>query len=132
MSVLKEFIKKHMKTETVVLCPELNELIWANGAKNPPGKVEVIAIKGDFGGSEKTLVNLLSVGVEEQLNLYATAVPKVEKEDKETKEEKSEVKEAEAKEIEKKEEPKEAKAEEKTVKKTPAKKATKKEVKKDE
>lgn len=119
MSVLKEFIEKHMKTDNVIICNELNETIWTNGIKNPPGKVEVVAYKAELGGEEKCLVNLLSVGVEKQLALYKVEeAPKTE-EVKKTKESKEEVVETEAVEV---------KAEEKktTAKKAPAKKTTKK------
>ena len=37
IAVLKDFMRKHMKCENVIVCAELNEHIWANGAKNPPG-----------------------------------------------------------------------------------------------
>ena len=71
VSVLKEFVEKHMKTDNVIICKELNEKIWANGIKNPPGKVSVVALKSEFNGVEKTLVNLAEVGIDEQTKLYA-------------------------------------------------------------
>jgi len=52
---IKEFIKKHMKTEKVVLGKYLNEEIWKNGPKNPPSKVSVKAIKEE----DKVKVELL-------------------------------------------------------------------------
>ena len=72
IAVLKDFIRKHMKVEDVVVCKELNELIWQRGSKNPPGKVSVVALKTTVNGVEKVLVNLLDVGVEGQKALYAT------------------------------------------------------------
>ncbi len=101
MSVLKDFIKKHMKTDNVVLCSELNEYIWANGAKNPPGKVSVIALKTQIAGTEKTLVNLLEVGIDTQLGLYENKqnlaeTPAKEVIDAEVKESKSKTKEEKA------------------------------------
>ena len=97
VSVLKEFIQKHMKTDNVIICNELNETIWTNGIKNPPGKVEVIALKTELNGEEKCLVNLLSVGLEEQLKIYNRTTTK----STET-ENKKEVKDAEVKEVEEK------------------------------
>ncbi len=47
ISLIKEFIKKHMKTEEVKLGKHLNEYVWRNGIKNPPGKVRVLATKKD-------------------------------------------------------------------------------------
>jgi len=70
VSVLREFIKKHMKSEQVIICEELNEYLWSSGAKKPPGKVNVVARKVNIGGSEKVLVNLKEVGVDQQLSLY--------------------------------------------------------------
>jgi len=120
MSVLKDFIKKHMKTDNVIICSELNEAIWSRGIKNPPGKVSVVAFKTQIAGQEGTLVNLASVGLDAQLELYKTEeiAPQTE-----------EVKEAEAKEVEaEKAEVKEAKEEVEVSKKE----ETKEEVKKDE
>lgn len=133
VSVLNEFIRKHMKTDEVVICKELNEKIWENGIKNPPGKVSVIALKTKINGVEKTLVNLKDNGIDKQLELYKSQMPKVAEAPKaeekaSVKEEKPQVKDAkvtEKKTEEKKEEVKESKA--------PAKKKEdKKEVKKDE
>ncbi len=75
MSVLKEFIKKHMKTDIVIIGNELNEKIWENGIKNPPGKVSVVALKKNFNNGEKVLVNLLDVGIDSMLKQYETQVP---------------------------------------------------------
>ena len=96
VSVLKEFIQKHMKTDTVIVCPELNEKIWENGIKNPPGKVSVIALKMQINGKEKTLVNLLEVGVDKYVEHYKSLAiePQVEEKIEEPKKEvKSKVKE---------------------------------------
>ena len=43
--VLKEFIKKHMKSEEIRLGKKLNEFLWKDGIKNPPAKVNVIVTK---------------------------------------------------------------------------------------
>ena len=122
VSVLKEFIQKHMKTEEVIICAELNEHIWSKGAKNPPGKVEVIAIKNKFGKDEKTIVNLLSIGLDKQLKEYKTETPITETKKTESAKDKVEVKDAEVKEVVK--EKKVAEPKKETTKK--------KEVKKDE
>lgn len=68
MSVLKEFIEKHMKTDNVLVCRELNEKLWENGIQNPPGKVSVIALKTTINGTEKTYVNLTEFGVDKYIN----------------------------------------------------------------
>jgi len=96
MSVLKDFVKKHMKSDIVIIGNELNENIWENGIKNPPGKVSVIALKKEFSGQEKVLVNLAEVGIDSLLKQYestaSVSAPK-----NTTK--KEEVKEAEVKEV---------------------------------
>lgn len=86
VSVLKEFVQKHMKTDNVIICNELNEAIWGQGIKNPPGKVEVIALKSEFNGEEKCIVNLLSVGLEAQLKIYNITEAKKTETKKEVKE----------------------------------------------
>lgn len=147
VSVLKDFIKKHMKTDNVVICNELNETIWARGIKKPPGKVAVVALKTQLSGVEKTLVNLSSVGIDSQLELYKELQKQPEPE-KETQEETQEdskedskeetqedskeekIQDAEAVEVEKKEEsPKE---DTKTQDEKETQESKKKEVKKDE
>lgn len=85
MSVLKDFIRKHMKADNVIICNELNEFIWANGIKNPPGKVSVVAYKKTFAdGVERCIVNLSSVGVEEVLKSYEEMPAKLDVEQKES------------------------------------------------
>jgi large subunit ribosomal protein L31e len=49
VKVLRLFLEKHMKTETVKIGPVLNDLLWVNGIKNPPGKVVVNATKDKEG-----------------------------------------------------------------------------------
>ena len=41
MYVIREFVKRHTKIETVKIGPELNHEIWNKGIKNPPRKVKV-------------------------------------------------------------------------------------------
>lgn len=44
---LKEFLKKHMKTDEIIIGKYLNQEIWKNGPKNPPAKVNVKVVKED-------------------------------------------------------------------------------------
>ena len=46
---VKDFLKKHMKSENINLGPKLNEKIWKNGIKNPPHHIKVEVIKNDDG-----------------------------------------------------------------------------------
>ena len=110
MSVLKDFVKKHMKADIVIIGNELNEKIWENGIKNPPGKVSVVTLKKEFSGQEKVLVNLAEVGIESLLKQYEQETPKVATSVE--KESKKEVKDAEVKEVETKTEKKEVKKDE--------------------
>jgi len=43
--VLREYLKKHMKVEEVKLGQHLNDFLWQNGIRNPPGKVQVTVTK---------------------------------------------------------------------------------------
>ena len=45
VKAVRQFLEKHMKSENVKLGIELNELLWKDGSRNPPGKVTVNAIK---------------------------------------------------------------------------------------
>lgn len=47
MNALKAFIVKHMKTPDIKIGKELNEVIYANGFKNPPHKVKIGVVKED-------------------------------------------------------------------------------------
>ncbi len=46
---VREFIAKHMKSDTVKIGAFLNAKLWAKGIKNPPHHVAVKAIKDDDG-----------------------------------------------------------------------------------
>ena len=41
MYVIREFVKRHMKTEKVKIGTALNHEIWCRGIKNPPRKLKV-------------------------------------------------------------------------------------------
>ncbi len=49
VKTVQEFISKHMKSDDVVIGRYLNLNIWKHGAKNPPHKVKVNAVKDDKG-----------------------------------------------------------------------------------
>jgi len=49
INTLKEFLKKHMKSEDVRLGTFLNLEIWKHGIKNPPSRVKVNVVKDDKG-----------------------------------------------------------------------------------
>lgn len=43
--ILKEFITRHMKAESVKIDNSINEVIWSRGIEKPPRKIRVRAIK---------------------------------------------------------------------------------------
>ncbi len=45
MRALKEFLKKHTKSEDIKIGKYLNQRIWKNGPKNPPSKVKINVTK---------------------------------------------------------------------------------------
>lgn len=49
IAALREYVKKHMKTDDVLLGDNLNKEIWKNGIRNPPHHVKVSCVKEDDG-----------------------------------------------------------------------------------
>jgi len=45
MRFVRAFIARHMKAEEVKIDPKVSEYVWSRGAKKPPRKVKVKAIK---------------------------------------------------------------------------------------
>ena len=45
--MIKEFVSRHMKSDDVLIDPEVNEYIWSRGIKKPPRKISVRVIKSD-------------------------------------------------------------------------------------
>jgi large subunit ribosomal protein L31e len=45
--ILREFVQRHMKPETLLIQPEVNEYIWARGIQKPPRRVRIRATKND-------------------------------------------------------------------------------------
>ncbi|GAB4306532.1 MAG: 50S ribosomal protein L31e [Methanobacteriaceae archaeon] len=52
---IKEFIKKHMKSDEVKLDASVNQKIWERGIQKIPPKIKVKAVKEDDGTVEVTL-----------------------------------------------------------------------------
>lgn len=59
IKAVNNFLIKHMKSTNIVIGKFLNEAIWTNGMKNPPGKVEVNVVKED----DKVFVELVGAPV---------------------------------------------------------------------
>ena len=47
--VLKDFTKRHMKAEKVVIDGAVNEIIWARGIRSPPRRIRVKMAKDSEG-----------------------------------------------------------------------------------
>ena len=45
MRVLKDFIKKHMKTEDILISTEVNEFLWSKGIRGSPRKIRIKAVR---------------------------------------------------------------------------------------
>ena len=45
MKVIREFVRRHMKTNEVKIDTKINELIWQFGGKDVPSKIKVIVSK---------------------------------------------------------------------------------------
>lgn len=45
MGILKSFMKKHMKAESLIISEEVNEHLWARGIEGAPNKIKVRAVR---------------------------------------------------------------------------------------
>lgn len=52
MELIREFVKRHLKTEKVRIEESLNEKVWSRGAKKPPSRVRVKVVKKEDGTVE--------------------------------------------------------------------------------
>ncbi len=43
MSIIREFLKRHMKNEEVVIGESINKAVWRRGAQKPPRRIRVHA-----------------------------------------------------------------------------------------
>jgi large subunit ribosomal protein L31e len=86
ISVLRKFMKRHMKSDDIKIGHELNELIWERGGKYVPNKVNVLAIKED------NIVHVNLVGVKPEKEEEKKTEAKTEKKAEEKTEKKAEEK----------------------------------------
>ena len=49
MRLLREFVSRHMKPESMKLTKELNERVWDKGIQNPPRRIRIRAVKDNEG-----------------------------------------------------------------------------------
>ena len=57
MRMLRGFIAKHMKSDDIIISPEVNEAIWKRGIQKPPRKISVRVVKSDDDVVEVYLVD---------------------------------------------------------------------------
>jgi large subunit ribosomal protein L31e len=55
ISILKQFVDRHMKPTEIIINPEVNEAIWVRGIKKPPRKIRVKLTKDEEGVVEVSL-----------------------------------------------------------------------------
>ena len=55
VKLVREYLEKHMKSDEVKLDLKLNRKLWERGAKHPPSKIRVRAVKQDDGSVEASL-----------------------------------------------------------------------------
>lgn len=109
LCILKEFVKKHMKCENLVVLNEVNEFIWENGIKNPPGKIEINVLKKTENDKTKVYVALKESTLDELFKVKEEEKEKQTETKNENVKDKKEEKVVEAKEVEKKVEKEEVK-----------------------
>jgi len=49
VTVLKAFVKRHMKSTGIVIDPTVNEALWERGIRTPPRRIRVKLSKDDEG-----------------------------------------------------------------------------------
>jgi len=49
ISIVRQFLSKHMKSEDVKLGASINKAVWARGIQKPPRKVKIHATKNEQG-----------------------------------------------------------------------------------
>lgn len=45
MRVLKDFIRKHMKPEALLISTEVNEFLWSKGIEGSPRRIRIKAVR---------------------------------------------------------------------------------------
>lgn len=45
MRVVKDFIRRHMKPESIIISREVNEHLWSKGIEGPPRRIRVKAVR---------------------------------------------------------------------------------------
>jgi large subunit ribosomal protein L31e len=65
MNIIREFAKKHIKTDDVRIDQDLNRQVWKTGRSNPPRKIRVKIIKDEDGTAVISLYDIAKTEFEE-------------------------------------------------------------------
>jgi large subunit ribosomal protein L31e len=49
IKIIKDYLKKHMKSDTVSINSEVNKKVWDRGIEKPPRKIKIRATKDEEG-----------------------------------------------------------------------------------
>ena len=81
VNMIREFAKKHMKSDDIKLDQDLNRQIWSRGKTNPPRKIRVKMVKDEDDAVTVSLYeDLAETGVPRTANEDARTVEKEETE----------------------------------------------------
>jgi large subunit ribosomal protein L31e len=76
INIVKDFAKRHMKSDEIKIDQDLNRQIWSRGKTNPPRKIRVRMIKDE---DETTIVSLFEVAKEPEQTTETPEATKTEK-----------------------------------------------------
>jgi large subunit ribosomal protein L31e len=65
ISILKAFVQRHMKPESIIIDPKVNELIWRRGIEKPPRRIRVKVSKDEEGVVKVSLAVAEEIGEED-------------------------------------------------------------------
>ena len=57
---IRNFLKRHMKSEDVKIDNSISRSIWSKGNQNPPAKIRIKAVKDDEGMVTASLFGIIS------------------------------------------------------------------------
>lgn len=99
VAVVREFLKKHMKTDEVKIGKSITEKIWQSGNQNPPNKIRIRVVETEEGEGEdkKKVIKAELLGVITSEDLKEEKEEEVKPEEKEEEKPKKETKKEETK-----------------------------------
>jgi large subunit ribosomal protein L31e len=55
VKIVQDFLSKHMKSEEIKIDNALNQKLWQRGARKPPSRIRVKAVRQDDGSVQASL-----------------------------------------------------------------------------